>query len=140
MKKDLKHLLVFKIIGFIGLGVALLGITKLMSGFGDFSTNNFMIGMFMFPVGMFVGFTCLIIGFRPEMAKLSTKTAKYIQEENKEDLKEIVTTTAEIHSEAVTVTAKAIKEGLKDTMYCKHCGKEIDIDSKFCKHCGGNLE
>ena len=78
MKKDLKHLLVFKIIGFIGLGVALLGITKLMSGFGDFSTNNFMIGMFMFPVGMFVGFTCLMIGFRPEMAKLSTKTAKYI--------------------------------------------------------------
>ena len=113
MKKDLKHLLVFKIIGFIGLGVALLGITKLMSGFGDFSTNNFMIGMFMFPVGMFIGFTCLIIGFRPEMAKLSTKTARYIQEENKEDLKEIVTTTAEIHSEAVTVTAKAIKEGLK---------------------------
>lgn len=133
MKKDLKHLLVFKIIGFIGLGVALLGITKLMSGFGDFSTNNFMIGMF-------VGFTCLIIGFRPEMAKLSTKTARYIQEENKEDLKEIVTTTAEIHSEAVTVTAKAIKEGLKDTMYCKHCGKEVDVDSKFCKHCGGNLE
>ena len=81
-----------------------------------------------------------MIGFRPEMAKLSTKTAKYIQEENKEDLKEIVTTTAEIHSEAVTVTTKAIKEGLKDTMYCKHCGKEVDIDSKFCKHCGGNLE
>ena len=35
---------------------------------------------------------------------------------------------------------KAIKEGLKDTMYCKHCGKEVDVDSKFCKHCGGNLE
>ena len=140
MKKGLKHLLVFKIVGFIGLGVALVGIIKLMNGFGDFSTNNFMIGMFMFPIGMFVGFTCLMIGFRPEMAKLSTKTAKYIQEENKEDLKEIVTTTAEIHNEAVTITAKAIKEGLKDTMYCKHCGKVVDIDSKFCKHCGGNLE
>ena len=27
-------------------------------------------------------------------------------------------------------------------MYCKHCGKEIDVDSKFCKHCGGmeNIE
>jgi hypothetical protein len=25
------------------------------------------------------------------------------------------------------------------TMYCKHCGKQIEIDSKFCRYCGGNL-
>lgn len=21
-------------------------------------------------------------------------------------------------------------------MICKHCGREIDIDSRFCRHCG----
>jgi len=26
----------------------------------------------------------------------------------------------------------------ENTIYCKHCGKEIDGDSQFCKHCGKN--
>ena len=25
------------------------------------------------------------------------------------------------------------------TMYCKHCGKQIDADSAFCMHCGGEI-
>lgn len=25
---------------------------------------------------------------------------------------------------------------IEETMFCKHCGTPIDIDSKFCKKCG----
>ncbi len=34
-----------------------------------------------------------------------------------------------------------IKEDLltPDMMYCKHCGKRIEVDSKFCKYCGCRL-
>ena len=134
-----KHFLIFKIIGFLGILIAITGIVFFITGFGDFETNNFMIGMFMFPIGMFIGFTCLIIGFRPEMAKLSTKTAKYIQEENKEDLQDIMNNTAEIAADAVTMTAKAVKDGLQNSIYCKHCGKEIDADSAYCRYCGKKL-
>lgn len=33
---------------------------------------------------------------------------------------------------------KGIKEGLSEneTVYCKHCGAQIDADSSFCKKCG----
>lgn len=28
----------------------------------------------------------------------------------------------------------------KNTMYCKHCGKEITDDSKYCRYCGGKQD
>ena len=139
MQKQPKHFLVFKIIGIFGVVVAVIGFLNIITGFGDFSTNNFFAGMFMLPIGSFIGFSCLMIGFRPEISKIATKTAKYIQEENKEDLKDIVSTSAEITSEAITTTAKAVKKGFRGTMFCKFCGKEIDEDSKFCRHCGEEL-
>ena len=108
----------------------------LVTGFGDFSNNNFMIGGFMMCVGMFAGITCLSAGFKPELTRLKTKTTKYIQEENKEDLTDIVSNTADISSEAIKTVTKSIKSGMQDTMFCKHCGKEIDADSKFCNKCG----
>jgi hypothetical protein len=55
---------------------------------------------------------------------------------NKEDLKDIASTAVEITSEAITKTATAIKTGLDDKMFCKHCGEKIDSDSKFCNKCG----
>ena len=92
---------------------------------------------------IFCGIACCMIstpffflGFRPEITKMATKSAKYIQDENKEDLKDIVDTTADIAGDAITKTTKAIKKGLKDTKFCKHCGAEIDADSKFCSSCG----
>ena len=24
----------------------------------------------------------------------------------------------------------------EDSMFCKHCGSQIDVDSKFCNKCG----
>ena len=94
----------------------------------------------MLTFGLFVGIACLMMGFRPEMTKATIKTAKYIQEQNKEILKDFVSTNAEITSEAVKTTVKAAKEGLKETMYCKYCGKEIDKDSIFCQECGKKLD
>ena len=139
MEKKPILFLFFKLLGLVGLGMLIFGVIKLVNGFGQFNDNSFLVGMLMMPFGLFLGFTGLTIGFRPEMTKHSIKTAKYIQEDNKEDLKEMLSTTAEIHSEAVTTTAKAIKAGMTDTMYCKHCGQKIDADSKFCKHCGKEL-
>ena len=134
-----KHFLIFKIIGFLGILIAITGIVFFITGFGDFETNNFMIGMFMFPIGVFIGIFGLITGFRPEISKISTKTIKYIQEENKEDLQDIMNNTAEIAADAVTMTAKAVKDGLQNSIYCKHCGKEIDADSAYCRYCGKKL-
>ncbi len=133
--------LILKILAGVFLCVAITGIVLSVRGFGDFENDNFMLGGLLTCFGFFLAFTCAGIGFSPEMAKLSTKTTKYIQQANKEDLKDIATTSAEIQSEAVKTTASAVKEGFsdspaQDTKYCKHCGASIDEDSRFCKECG----
>lgn len=130
------YLLILKVVGFIGIFVAIVGFVLAYKGFGDFEHNYFMLGGVMSSLGVFVGVSCLVLGFRPEMMRLATKTAKYIQEENKEDLTDIADTGAEIMSGAVKKTAKAVKDGLKGTKFCKYCGAEIDEDSIFCSKCG----
>ena len=131
-----KYFIVFKIVGFIGIILAIIGFILACKGFGDFESNNFMIGGLMATFGLFIGVSCLVIGFRPEITKMSTKSIKYIQQENKEDLKDVISTTADIASEAVTKTTTAIKQVIKDSIFCKHCGAKIDFDSKFCNKCG----
>ena len=131
-----KHFIVFKIVGFIGIIFAFIGFILTFIGFGDFETNNFMIGGFMATFGLFIGILCLMVGFRPEITKMSTKSAKYIQQENKEDFIDIASNTADIASEAITKTTSAIKKGLDDKIFCKHCGAKIDSDSKFSNKCG----
>ena len=131
-----KYFIIFKILGFIGIILAIAGFVLTFVGFGDFESNNFMIGGLMATFGLFIGVSGLVIGFRPEITKASTQSIKYIQQENKEDLKDIASTAVEITSEAITKTATAIKTGLDDKMFCKHCGEKIDSDSKFCNKCG----
>ena len=131
-----KYFIVFKIIGFIGIILAIIGFVLTFVGFGDFESNNFMIGGFMSTFGLFVGVSGLMIGFRPEITKMSIKSVKYIQQENKEDFKDIAGNAADIASEAIVKTATAIKTGLDDKIFCKHCGEKIDSDSKFCNKCG----
>ena len=67
---------------------------------------------------------------------MQTKSIKYIQEENKDDLAEIAETSADIVGEAITKTAKAVSDGFEEKMFCRHCGERIPADSKFCKKCG----
>ena len=136
MNNKPKHFIIFKIIGLIGIILAFIGFVLTFVGFGDFESNNFMIGGFLTTFGLFIGISCLTIGFRPEITKMSAKSAKYIQQENKEDFRDIASNTADITSEAITKTTTAIKKGLDDKIFCKHCGEKIDSDSKFCNKCG----
>ena len=131
-----KHFLIFKIIGFASMLIALAGLVLLIMGFGDFEHNWFLFGMFMLPIGIFGSFIGLVNGFMPEISKATARGVNYIQKQNKEELTEIANTSAEINKEAVTTIASAVSEGLGDKMFCKHCGKRIDADSKFCSFCG----
>ena len=112
------------------------GAVLAFNGFGDFESNNFMFGAIMSTVGFFVGGVCLMYGFSPEIAKLRIKFTKHVQQENKDDLKDIANNTADITSDAITKNTIAVKKRLDDTKYCKYCGKEIDFDSIFCNKCG----
>ena len=128
--------MIFKLVGVIGVIVAITGMVLIITGFGDFESNNFMIGGFLTVIGIMAGFCGIIIGFSPEIAKAKTRAARYIQEENKDDLTALASNTAEIMSDAVTTTTSAAIKGMRKTIFCKHCGQEIDGDSKFCSFCG----
>ena len=56
-----------------------------------------------------------------------------------DDMKKAANKSADISKDSIKTVAKSIKEGLKDEIYCKHCGNAVDADSKFCKHCGKRL-
>ena len=78
--KKPQHLLIFKIIGIFGIILAVIGFAFIFTGFDDFESNNFMLGIFMIPFGLFIGVSCSLIGFMPEIKKMQTKTLKYVQE------------------------------------------------------------
>ena len=61
-----------------------------------------------------------------------------IIDENEDDIRHVVSKSADMSKDAITTTTRAIKKGLTedDSIYCKHCGKKIDADSKFCSICG----
>lgn len=141
MAKKPKVYLVLKILGpcLIALGITMILLGAFVFpepfGFSGETTINFAFltsGMFMIVGGV----AMLGIGFTPEMQKTSIKTARYLQEETKEDLTQMADNSADIIDGAVKKTVKAVKEGLRDSKYCKHCGAQIDADSKFCSECG----
>ena len=134
-----RHFWIFKIIGVIGAVATVTGIVLTVAGFGDFESNNFMIGGFVAVIGVMMTALGIMIGFGPEIAKARAKTLRYIQEENKDDLTAIANNSAEIMSDAVSKTANAIANGVQKTMFCKHCGARIDADSTFCSRCGKEL-
>lgn len=136
--------LVLKIIGFclLGIGVMLLiaGIATPSLDMGDsgwFEAESLKMGII--SGGMFCiipSIALIIAGFHPQISKTMIKTTKYIQEDNKQDLKDIANTSAEISEEAITRTVRAVKKGFQNTKFCRHCGTEILEDSKFCSKCG----
>ena len=70
--------------------------------------------------------------------EIGVKTAKGVIDENEDDIRHVVSKSADISKDAITTTTRAIKKGLTedDSIYCKHCGASIDADSTFCKDCG----
>ena len=70
--------------------------------------------------------------------EIGVKTSKGVLDENEDDIRHVVTKTADVSKEAITITTRAIREGFteENTVYCKHCGANIDADSTFCKKCG----
>lgn len=70
-------------------------------------------------------------------ADIGINAEKEILDNNEETMMENATRKANINKKGIEITANAIKEGLNGSkIYCKHCGKLIDDDSKFCKSCG----
>jgi hypothetical protein len=110
MKKPYAFI-ILRIVGICFLAIALFGIVLAIIGFGDFETNRFMIGALMTVFGLFIGVSCTVMGFLPEISKTTVQTQKYIQSENKDDLKEIADTQAEINANAVTTLARAAADG-----------------------------
>lgn len=120
------------ILPLIGVALIVLGATKAEPGSGA------QIGMIVpGAVLAFLVIPLQLAGNLTRMGRSMNETSRYIQQESESDLEAMATKSAEISSEAVTITARAIKEGFADeSIYCKHCGKPIDHDSTFCKHCG----
>ena len=70
-------------------------------------------------------------------ADIGINAEKEILDNNEETMEDNVTRKANINKKGIEITTNAIKEGLtRSKIYCKHCGKLIDEDSKFCKSCG----
>ena len=70
-------------------------------------------------------------------ADIGINAEKEILDNNEETMEDNGTRKANINKKGIEITTNAIKEGLtRSKIYCKHCGKLIDDDSKFCKSCG----
>ena len=59
-----KHLFLFKILGGIFAVVTVVGFVLVVTGFGNFENNNFMIGGFLSTFGLFLAGTFLFLGYK----------------------------------------------------------------------------
>ncbi len=70
-------------------------------------------------------------------AKTGTIAEKEILDENEDIMSNNERRKANIKKEGIEVTARAIKDGLtSNKIYCRYCGTSIESDSRFCKNCG----
>ncbi len=132
----------FLVLRIVAICMFVVGVILIVLGTTKYKMNDVMINPALFAPGLFLAvmsLPCFIVSFLPEIQNLGVRTIKYMQNANKEDLKDISTQAADIRSEAIKNTAKSIKDGIKDTMYCKECGAVIDADSKYCKECGKKI-
>jgi hypothetical protein len=75
MKKPYAFI-ILRIVGICFLAIALFGIVLAIIGFGDFETNRFMIGALMTVFGLFIGVSCTVMGFLPEISKTTVQTRR----------------------------------------------------------------
>lgn len=154
--KKPKLFLVAKIIAVV---LFLVGIPLFISSFfvggdGTFEAETTAMGLrFGGMCACIFGLSALFFGFAPNLHRTSIKTQKYIIDENKDDLKDIVDAKVDISKDAIRNVVGSVRDGIvegaKDEseeasvksstggqIFCKHCGKQIDADSKFCSYCG----
>ena len=93
---------------------------------------------------MVAGFAMTGFGYSPLLSKASIKMNKYVIDSNKEDLKHINTTSADIASQGIEkVTSSARKgwdKGDKKMNFCPNCGDRVEENENFCSHCGKSLK
>ena len=111
-------------------------------------TENAMAGsqVIFIIVGIFVLLTFIAIialAFSPRLrGKIMSsqiKGVKYAVDKSEKDIHDISSKTANATADGIKTTTRAIRDGLlkdDETIYCKHCGKQIPADSKFCQSCG----
>ena len=89
--------------------------------------------MFVFVFGMMFN-----PNLRSKFMGHQLKMQKKMMDDNAELIEELNTKGANLSSGGIRTKARAFKEGLDaaGSIYCKHCGAEIDNDSTFCKACG----
>ena len=104
-----------------------------MSGFNIVFIVIFGIAILFFVLTVVFIFSS---SFREKMLSKQIKISKNVVKNSMDDLKELNSFRTDIDRDYYRNIASGIKEGLKDLVYCKHCGKEIDNDSTFCKYCG----
>ena len=93
----------------------------------------FAICIFIFQIGMIFS-----PKFRSKFMGHQLKMQKKMMDDNSELIEELNAKGANLSSRGIRTRAKAFKEGIDaaSSIYCKHCGAEIDNDSTFCKVCG----
>ena len=68
--------------------------------------------------------------------EVTIDSANKILDKKGKDIKHAMDRSTDISSDSIKKVARAIKDGIKDEMYCKHCGASVDSDSNYCKKCG----
>ncbi len=155
MKDKFTRFLVLKIIGCVGIAIAVAGIVIYIVNLGnEFSTGLFIAGLLMMILGILSGVPCLFFGFLPRLLEARVATMQRLQQQNIHIIKELSAAAAQASadmqaaSSAPNDSAKAPAQEAStenefknesNKMYCKHCGIQIDSDSKFCKACGKEL-
>lgn len=149
--------LVLKIIGCVGIAIAVTGIIIYICNLaGEFSTGLFITGLLMMILGILSGVPCLFFGFLPRLLAARISAMQQLQQQNINVFKELSAAAAQAAANAQaaaqaaeapameireeSVAQESSEEQAQTTantkMYCKHCGVQIDSDSKFCKSCG----
>ena len=128
-----------KIAGFCLLAVSVI---LVIVGAVFLAKHNLHIGISLLVVGIFVlaiSLVLVVISFIPNFSNYTIKSSQYIQQANKEDIEDLLSTKVSYPKRRETIFEESLQETKKNQIYCKYCGKQIDEDSKFCKYCGKEL-
>ena len=106
---------------FLVLGVVFLARHDLVPGF-----SLLFVGILLVAIS-----SCMVaVGFTPNFSNYTIKSTHYIEDISKEDFEKMMS------SKEQAVNNSTSDFFSKEKCFCKHCGKEIDIDSEFCRYCG----